>query len=103
MFVRVDKDFNVSFEDTGDFKKFHIEVQHGQDALGKVSEALKAVAAVDDAEHGWVYESALREWEGMAGDQAFQDGFSDMLEKVKPHGWYDEERKAIQAHIEWAG
>jgi hypothetical protein len=24
-----------------------------------------------------------------------------MIEKAKPHGWIDEQKKAIKAHIEW--
>ena len=24
-----------------------------------------------------------------------------MIEKARPHGWIDDERKAIKAHIEW--
>jgi hypothetical protein len=27
--------------------------------------------------------------------------FSAMIEKARPHGWIDEQRKAIKAHIEW--
>jgi hypothetical protein len=24
-----------------------------------------------------------------------------MIEKARPHGWIDDQRKAIKAHIEW--
>jgi len=24
-----------------------------------------------------------------------------MIEKARPHGWIDDDRKAIKAHIEW--
>ena len=36
-----------------------------------------------------------------AQDQAWQQNLSAMIEKAKPHGWIDEARKAIKAHIEW--
>ena len=26
-----------------------------------------------------------------------------MIEKARPHGWIDEARKAIKAHVEWVG
>jgi len=26
-----------------------------------------------------------------------------MIEKARPHGWIDDQRKAIKAHIEWVG
>ena len=32
---------------------------------------------------------------------AWAQNFSAMIEKAKPHGWIDEKRKAIKAHIEW--
>ena len=26
-----------------------------------------------------------------------------MIEKARPHGWIDDSRKAIKAHVEWVG
>jgi hypothetical protein len=38
----------------------------------------------------------------VAENAAWQQSFSVMMEKAKPHGWIDDERKAIKAHVEWA-
>ena len=37
----------------------------------------------------------------VAGDAAWQGNLGAMMEKAKPHGWIDEQKKAIKAHIEW--
>ena len=37
----------------------------------------------------------------MANDAAWQGNLGTMIEKAKPHGWIDEQKKAIKAHIEW--
>jgi hypothetical protein len=38
-----------------------------------------------------------------AHDELWQRNFSAMIEKARPHGWIDDQRKAIKAHIEWVG
>jgi len=43
----------------------------------------------------------LRHWPGVERDDAWQQSFSAMIEKARPHGWIDDQRKAIKAHIEW--
>ena len=39
---------------------------------------------------------------GVEHDAAWQQNFSAMIEKARPHGWIDDEDKAIKAHVEWA-
>ena len=36
-----------------------------------------------------------------SNDAAWQQNFSAMIEKARPHGWIDDQRNAIKAHIEW--
>jgi hypothetical protein len=43
----------------------------------------------------------LRQWPGIDQGAAWQQNFSAMIEKARPHGWIDDDRKAIKAHIEW--
>ena len=51
---------------------------------------------------GWIFEEALRRWPGVEHDAAGTE-FLAMIEKARPHGWIDDARKAIKAHIEWVG
>jgi hypothetical protein len=37
----------------------------------------------------------------VAQDATWQQNLGVMMEKAKPHGWIDEQKKAIKAHIEW--
>ena len=43
----------------------------------------------------------MRRWPGVEHDTAWQQNLSAMIEKARPHGWIDDARKAIKAHIEW--
>jgi hypothetical protein len=36
-----------------------------------------------------------------ANDATWQGHLGTMIEKAKPHGWIDEQKTAIKAHIEW--
>lgn len=47
------------------------------------------------------FQAALRQWPGIEHDAAWQQNFSAMIEKARPHGWIDDQRNAIKAHIEW--
>jgi hypothetical protein len=56
-----------------------------------------------DTETAWVSEAALRRWADIAQDASWQQSLGAMIEKARPHGWIDDDRKAIKAHIEWTG
>jgi hypothetical protein len=58
-------------------------------------------AELSDAETAWIFQAALRQWPGIEHDAAWQQNFSAMIEKARPHGWIDDQRNAIKAHIEW--
>ena len=63
--------------------------------------ALAGTAELSDADTAWVLEAALRAWPDVADDAAWQQALGGMIEKARPHGWIDDARKAIKAHVEW--
>ena len=101
MFLKVSADHSVTLEDSGNFRAFKLVVTGNPSKLDAIREALAGVAELPDDKTAWISESALRNSKDVAQDQAWQQSLSDMIEKAKPHGWIDEQRKAIKAHIEW--
>jgi len=101
MFVKVAADGSVSLEDKDNFRAFKIVVEGGTARLDQVRRALSGTAEVQDQGHAWIYEQALRKRPEVASDAAWQGNLGAMIEKAKPHGWVDEAKKAIKAHIEW--
>lgn len=99
MFVKVFADHSITLEEPENFRAFKLVVTGNPSVLGTVRKALEGVAELPDEKTAWVSEAALRR----AGpqDDAWQKNLSAMIEKAKPHGWIDEQRKAIKAHIEW--
>ena len=70
--------------------------------LDAVRRAVAGKAELPDADTAWIFEDALRRWPDVAHDAAWQQSFSAMMEKARPHGWIDDARQAIKAHVEWA-
>ena len=101
MFVKVADDGRVSLEDPNNFRAFKVVVAGDPAAIDNARRALMGVADVSDRDTAWVFEAALRKRPEIAQDAAWQQSLGGMIEKAKPHGWIDEARKAIKAHIEW--
>ena len=101
MFVKLAADRSLLLEDRDNFRAFKLVVEGARTDLDRVRDALAGTADLADADTAWVLEAALRRWPGVAADTAWQDGLTAMIEKAKPHGWIDERRKAIKAHVEW--
>ena len=101
MYVKVAADGSVLLEDKDNFRAFKIVVEGGPARLDQVRRALSGTAEVQDQGHAWIYEQALRKRPEVANDTAWQGNLGAMIEKAKPHGWVDEAKKAIRAHIEW--
>jgi hypothetical protein len=91
----------VELEDRRNFSAFKLVVEGRPEDVEQVGRALSGTAEVSDQNTAWVFEDALRRWPGVADDAGWQQGLTGMIEKAKPYGWIDEERKAIKAHIEW--
>jgi predicted transcriptional regulator len=101
MFVKLGIDGSVSLEDRDNFRTFKLVIEGGPKRLDQARRALANIAEIDDETHAWIYEQALRQRPELAGDSAWQGDLGAMIEKAKPHGWVDEQKKAIKAHIEW--
>ena len=101
MFVKLGIDGSVSLEDRDNFRAFKLVVEGGPTRLEQARRALADTAELPDQANAWIYEQALRQRPEVAGDAAWQGNLGAMMEKAKPHGWIDEQKKAIKAHIEW--
>jgi hypothetical protein len=101
MFVKVAADGSVSLEDRDNFRAFKLLVEGGPARLDQARRALTGAAELPDQATAWIYEKALRERPEVANDATWQSSLGAMIEKAKPHGWIDEQKKAIKAHIEW--
>ncbi len=102
MFLKVSAAGDVLLEDRDNFRAFKLVVEGNRAALDAVRRAVAGKAELPDADTAWIFEKALRRWPDVAHDAAWQQNFSAMIEKARPHGWIDDARKAIKAHIEWA-
>jgi hypothetical protein len=101
MFLKVTAAGEVQFEDRQNFRAFKLVVEGDRARLDAVRRAVAGKSEVPDADTAWIHQDALRRWPGVEHDDAWQQSFSAMIEKARPHGWIDDQRKAIKAHIEW--
>jgi len=101
MFVKVTADRSVVLEDRDNFRAFKLVVEASREDLDAIRSALKGTAEMPDADTAWISQDALRLRPEVATDTAWQQSFSAMIEKARPHGWIDDARKAIKAHVEW--
>jgi hypothetical protein len=102
MFLKFSTAGGLQFEDRDNFRAFKLVVVGDRSRLDDVRRALAGKAELPDADGAWIFEDALRHWHGLEHDAAWQRNFSAMIEKARPHGWIDDARKAIKAHVEWA-
>ena len=103
MIVKLTADRRVVLEDRDNFRAFKLVVEGRREDLDAARRALAGIAELSDADTAWVSQDALRLLPEVATDTAWQQSFATMVEKAKPHGWIDEARKAIKAHVEWVG
>ena len=103
MFVKLTVDRRVVLEDRDNFRAFKVVIEGRPHELDAVRLALEGTAELVDTETAWVSEAALRRWPDVAQDAAWQQSLGVMIAKARPHGWIDDSRKAIKAHIEWTG
>jgi hypothetical protein len=101
MFLKFTAAGELQFEDRQNFRAFKLVVEGDRGRLDDIRRAVAGKADLPDADTAWIFEEALRRWPGVEHDGAWQQNFSAMIEKARPHGWIDDARKAIKAHIEW--
>jgi hypothetical protein len=103
MFLKLTAADVLQFEDRQNFRAFKLVVEGDRSRLENARRAVAGKAELPDADTAWIFEETLRRWPGVEHDGAWQQNFSAMIEKARPHGWIDDAREAIKAHIEWVG
>ncbi len=101
MFLKFSSGSGLQLQDRDNFRAFKLVIEGEQAQLDAVRNALTGKAEFADAGTAWIFEDALRRWPGLENDAAWQQSFSAMIEKARSHGWIDDQRKAIKAHVEW--
>ena len=101
MIVKLTADRRVVLEDRDNFRAFKLAVDGRREDIEAIRSALSGTAELDDADTAWVSQDALRLMPEVVADTAWQQAFAAMIEKARPHGWIDEQRKTIKAHVEW--
>ena len=101
MFVKVSASGGVSLEEPNNFRAFKVVVEGDPAAIDNARRALMGLADGSDKDTAWVFEAGLSKRPEVAQDAAWQQSLGTMIEKARPHGWIDEARKAIKAHVEW--
>ena len=101
MFMKLAVDGSVTLEDKDNFRAFKLVIEGGPVRLDQARRALMNIAELTDDSHAWIFEQVLRQRAEVAHDTAWQGNLGSMIEKARPHGWIDDQKKAIKAHIEW--
>jgi hypothetical protein len=101
MYLKFSTADGLQFEDRDNFRAFKLVIEGKNGDLDNVRRALAGKAELPDAETAWIFVDALRLWPGVEHNAAWQQNFLAMIEKARPHGWIDDSRKAIKAHVEW--
>jgi hypothetical protein len=102
MFLKLSEADGLQFEDRHNFRAFKLVIAADRGRLEDTRRVIAGRAELPDADTAWIFEQTLRRWPGLESDPDWQRNFSAMIEKARPHGWIDDARKAIKAHIEWA-
>jgi hypothetical protein len=101
MFMKLAVDGSVTLEDKDNFRAFKLVIEGGPARLDQARRALLNTAELTDDSHAWIFEQALRQRTEVANDTVWQGNLGSMIEKARPHGWIDDQKKAIKAHVEW--
>jgi len=100
VFLKFSSTGGLELVDRDNFRAFKLVIEGEQSQLGAIRSAVAGKAELADAGIAWILEDALRHWPGVEHDAAWQRNLSAMIEKARPHGWIDDQRKAIRAHVE---
>ena len=101
MIIRITSDRSIRLEEPTDFRKFKVACDLPAARHADVADANPDAVRFDDPKTAWVSIAALRAWDGLKDDQAWQDGLSAMIKAAEPHGWISPDKRAIKAHVEW--
>jgi len=103
MFVKVTAEGGLSLEERDNFRAFKLVVAGRRQDIERFRHALEGAIELADSDTAWVFEDMLRRRPEVAADSDWQQSLSAMIEKARRHGWIDDRRRAIKAHIEWSG
>jgi hypothetical protein len=101
MFLKYAPNGGLTLEDRDNFRAFKLVIAAERNRLDDIRRDLAGEAELVDAETAWIFAEPLRRRSGVIDDATWQQNFSAMIEKARPHGWIDDERRAIKAHVEW--
>ena len=101
--MKVASDRSIALEDRDNFRAFKLVVEAPREDIDAIRNTLQGTAGLPDADTAWISQDALRSRPEVAADTAWQQSFAAMIEKARPHGWIDDARKAIKAHVDWVG
>ena len=101
MIVSLDAGRLPQLDDADNFRAFKVTAPRGMDRAA-LTAALGTVGRLheDGSEHAWIDEAELRKLSGRAGDKAWNDQASAMIDYARRSGWIDAATGAIRAHIE---
>jgi hypothetical protein len=102
MIIRIASSGSVSIEEPANFRKFKVACDVPEARLADIKIRNPRGVSFDDARTAWVSIAALKGWDGLKDDKAWQEGLAAMIKAAAPHGWISEEKQAIKAHVEWA-
>jgi len=101
MIVKLTADRQILLDESDNFRAFKLVIEGRLEDLDAARAALAGTAELVDADTAWVSQDALRTQTEVDTDTAWQQAFAEMIETARPHGWIDDARKAIKAHVEW--
>ena len=92
----------VSLEEPDDCKRFHLAVVGDADIRVVFGALVDAAAGRLEGDHAFVTVDAIRRMAKGRVGPTWDDDFGAMLEFAASKGWLDDQRVAIQAHVEWS-
>lgn len=101
MIIRIAADYGVTLEAPEDLKRFKAVVEAPRGDAPRLEAAIAPLGRLDGEAALWVSPDWLRRASGLAGDAAWEAGFTRMCDYAAQHGWVDA-AGAIRAHLEWA-
>jgi hypothetical protein len=101
VFLKLTAGGEFLFEDRHNFRAFKLVVEADQGRIADVRRAVAEKATLPDADTAWIFQGMLRRWPDVEHDEAWQQNFSAMIDKARPHGWINDEDMTIKAHVEW--
>ena len=103
MIVFVNDDLAYRLKEPHNFRQFNIEIMAPKERLNQLRKTLADLIEFDSDSIAWVSAAGLQALPPVRDDAAWGSGFTQMIDKARPHGWIrDRPKLAIKAHVVWA-